>query len=73
MAIILSHRHFLVFPDGLVQELEWLPDELQVGDLISSEQVGSAIAPGGKYLIQRIVHEDPGEYPHHKQYHLTPF
>ena len=73
MSNILTHRHFLVFPDGLVQELEWTPGELHEGDLISSEQVGSSIEPGGKYMIRRIVDEDPGEYPHYRKYYLERF
>lgn len=73
MSIILTHRHFLVFPNGELQELDWLPEDWHEGDLISSERVGATVAPGGKYMIRRIVHEDPGEYPHAKKYFLEKF
>jgi hypothetical protein len=74
MSIILTHRHFLVYPDGLVQELEWTPqDEMKVGDLIGAEHVQATIEPSGKYIVTRITDEDPGEYPHARKYYLEPF
>jgi hypothetical protein len=73
MSIILTHRHFLVFPDGLVQELEWAPPMMEAGEMISEEQVGSSIEPGAKYIVKRVVDEDPGEYPHLRRYYLERF
>ena len=70
MSIILTHRHFLVYPNGEIQELEWTPEAWQVGDLVSMEAVHGTVEPGGKYLIKRIVDEDAGEYPHARKYFL---
>ena len=73
MGIIFATRHKLVFPDGLVQDLEYPPPEAREGDLLSSEQVGTSAAPDGKFLITRIEDSDPGEYPHDRYYYLEPF
>jgi hypothetical protein len=73
MSIILTHRHFVVYPNGTMQELEWTPDDWQVGSMVSSERIHATIEPGGKYLIKRIVHEENGEYPHAKKYFLEKF
>lgn len=74
MSIILTHRHFLMFPNGLVQELEWTPlKDMVAGEIISEEQVGASVEPGAKYIIKRVVDEDPGEYPHIRRYYLEKF
>lgn len=73
MSIILTHRHFLVFPDGLVQELDWAPENLATGELIGSEAIGASVEPGEKYLVKKVVDEDRGEYPHIRRYYLEKF
>jgi hypothetical protein len=73
MSIILTHRHFVVYPDGLTQELEWTPEHFGLGELVSEEQIGGSVEPGAKYLIKKIVDEDPGEYPHFRRYYLEKF
>ncbi|HEY9723629.1 MAG TPA: hypothetical protein V6D47_16580 [Oscillatoriaceae cyanobacterium] len=71
MSILLNRRDFVVFPDGLVQDMEG-GVEAQPGDLLSSEHTGITSEPTTKWRITRI--EDKGEsYPRNRFYHVEAF
>lgn len=72
MTMLMKYVYRLVFPSGLVQDLE-TGLKAQEGDLLSSEQLGITEEPTGKWLIRRIEEIDPGEYPHVIAYHLERF
>jgi hypothetical protein len=73
MAIIMRARHVLVFPDNLTMDLEYAPENLREGELLSSEQLGITSEPSGKWLIRKVEEEDPGEFPHTCYYYLEKF
>lgn len=73
MTMLFRTRHVLVFPDGLMMDLEFEPD-VQEGDLIPPERYGISEGPTGhKWMVRRIEEEDPNEYPHIRSYFLEPF
>lgn len=72
MTMLMKYRYQLVFPDGLIQDLETGLKEGQ-GDLLSSEQLGISEEPAGKWVIKRVEEIDPGDYPHVISYYLERF
>lgn len=73
MSVLMRYRYQLVFPDGLIQDLETGLLDVQEGDLLSSEQIGITSEPSGKWLIKRIEDYDPGAYPHIRNFYLERF
>lgn len=72
MSLLMRYVYTLVFPDGLRQALETGPTDVQVGDLLSSEQLGITPEPTGKWQVTAIE-VLPGPPPQHVEYHLRRF
>lgn len=72
MPIIMTHRYFLVFPDGLTQEMDF-PLEVRAGDLLPTELLQISPQPAGRYVVKRVEELETGQLPRLKRYHLERF
>lgn len=71
MSILLTRRDLVVYPDGLVQDMEG-GVEATVGDLLPSEHLGITSEPTTKWRVARI--EEKGQtYPRNRYFYVEPF
>lgn len=72
MSQIAAMRHFLVLPDGTTQELE-RGLTAEAGDLLAPSALGTTVEPDRKYVIDKVVTLDTGEWPRERRYYVTFF
>lgn len=72
MSLISAMRHYLVLPDGTVQELE-RGLTAEAGDMLSPSALGTTVEPDRKYFVEKVETLDVGEWPRERRYYVTFF